>query len=435
MKKRIISVAALCLAAIMAFGSCSKPVSSTSPSQPATTSSPASGEKSPLKADGETLTVWMPPFGSEDVSDQEFWEKTFAPLAESTGATIKVEIIPWDNYEQKYLTAITSNTGPDIGYMYMEMISDFVDMGALTPMDEYLTQEDRDNYLYLEKGNVKGGQYMMPITVGNVRVLFCNMDILNKADITAPPTTWDEFIKTCQAIKEKVPGVDPILLPWGDGQSALNAVFYPPLLQAGGNFFNEKGELTITTPEALEAAQFLYDMKFKYDILPEKCTSMKASNTSEAFAAGTNAMVIMGNQNGAKYTKAGINWDYTTSLKGKQTGTFSVADSLVLMSVAKNKELAMEAIRLMTSAPTLEAFNEEISKQAPISKNEKYMAQPEFKEMFENEKDTLHVLPAVSGSAKVYDMLYKNLQLMIQGQLTPQQALDETANFAKTVLK
>lgn len=86
--------------------------------------------------------------------------------------------------------------------MYMEMISDFIDMGALTPMDNYLTQEDRDNYLYLSKGCIKGGQYMLPLSVGNVRVLFCNMDILNAAGITAPPKTWDEFIKTCQAIKD-----------------------------------------------------------------------------------------------------------------------------------------------------------------------------------------------------------------------------------------
>lgn len=439
MKKTILSIAALSLAATMIMGGCSStaPQSSTASSTPQAENSQESSVAQPAgkSAEGQSLTIWVPPFGTEDVSDQKFWEESLAPLSESSGAKISVEITPWDNYEQKYLTAIASKTGPDVGYMYMEMISDFIDMGALTPMDEYLTQADKDTYVYLDKGFIKGGQYMLPLSVGNVRVLFCNMDILNAAGITETPKTWDDLIKTCQAIKEKCPDKDPILLPWGDGQSALNAVYYPPLLQAGGDFFDKDGKLSITTPEALEAAQFLYDMKFKYDILPEKCTSMKASDTSEGFAAGTNAMVIMGNQNAAKYTTAGINWDYTASLMGKQRGTFSVADSLVLMSACENKELAMDAMRMMTSIPTMEKFHTDISQQAPINKGEKYLANPKFQSMFEEDKEILNVLPAVSGSAKVYDMLYKNLQLMIQGQLTPQQALDDTAKYAETVLK
>ncbi|AET61029.1 extracellular solute-binding protein family 1 [Paenibacillus terrae HPL-003] len=53
----------------------------------------------------------------------------------------------------------------------------------------------------------------------------------------------------------------------------------------------------------------------------------------------------MGTSLSADLDKAGINWDYTTSLTEKQGGTFAAADSLVMLRTAKNKELASELIK------------------------------------------------------------------------------------------
>ena len=61
---------------------------------------------------------------------------------------------PWGNYEEKYLTAFSSGQGPDVEYMYLEMYNDFIDMGALEPLDECFTEEEISNYLYYDLGNV-----------------------------------------------------------------------------------------------------------------------------------------------------------------------------------------------------------------------------------------------------------------------------------------
>lgn len=60
----------------------------------------------------------------------------------------------------------SSGEGPDVGYMYLEMFNDFIEMGALEPLDAYITDADRENYLYLDKGFIKGKQYTMPFIVG-----------------------------------------------------------------------------------------------------------------------------------------------------------------------------------------------------------------------------------------------------------------------------
>ena len=150
----------------------------------------------------ESLDVWMPPL-SENQDDKEIWEELLAPFEEENNVEVNVEIVPWGNYEEKYLTGVTSGEGPDVGYMYMEMLGDFIDMGAVEPLDEYLTDEDKDNFLYLDNGVIDGKQYCLPMIVGNVIVMCYNKDILAANGITEVPDncTWDQFIEICQQIK------------------------------------------------------------------------------------------------------------------------------------------------------------------------------------------------------------------------------------------
>ncbi len=162
MKKRIF---AALLAATMAVGMVSGCGSSKSDSK--------SDEKT-------TLNLWMLSFASTDgeVTDKEFWNEKMEQFEKDNDCDVKVTIVPWDSYEDKYLTGTTSNDGPDVEYMYMEMFYDYIDMGALTDVDQYFTDEEKDNYIYYEKGNIKDGQYGLPVVVGNPRILVANMDIL-----------------------------------------------------------------------------------------------------------------------------------------------------------------------------------------------------------------------------------------------------------------
>ena len=109
----------------------------------------------------------------------------------------------------------------DVGYMYMEMLGDFIDMGAVEPLDEYLTDEDKDNFLYLDNGVIDRKQYCLPMIVGNVIVMCYNKDILAANGITEVPDncTWDQFIEICQQIKVGADGsseVYPLVQRWGN---------------------------------------------------------------------------------------------------------------------------------------------------------------------------------------------------------------------------
>lgn len=406
---------------------------STSPAAETKDSTPAPATEEKTK----TLDVWLPPL-SANQDDKQIWDGIMDSFEEEYNVTVNVEIVPWGNYEEKYLTGITSGEGPDVGYMYMEMITDFIDMGALEPLDDYLTDQDKDNFLYLSNGIIRGKQYCLPIIVGNAVVLCYNKDILEANGITEIPSTWDEFIMTCKQIKVGADGVSevyPFVQRWGNPSiSTLNTSFYPYVWQSGGQLFNDEGNAMVIDSEAGKAAvQYLYDLRFTHGILPEIVTSLTEDDCISYFCEGKTAFVEMETTSTANFDTAGVNWGFITSLENPEKGTFVASDSLVLMSNAEDKELAYKLIQHMLSGTSMTTYHAS-AKFAPIAKDEDYHDNPAFKSVYEEDGSALHSLPAVKGSSKIYDTLYKNLQLMMMGEMTPEDVISETVTYAGTIL-
>ena len=400
-----------------------------------TTASSGTGGSTPTGEKTDML-LWLPPYATGgEALDQEWWTETLAPWAEENNVNLTIEITPWGNYEEKYLTAFSSGQGPDVGYMYLEMYNDFIDMGALEPLDAYFTEEEISNYLYYDLGNVKGAQYTLPFIVGNARILYFNMDILNEAGVTELPTAWQDLVDVCTQVKEaNLEGVIPFAQEWADPAiGALNNLFYPYLWQAGGDIFNENGEVALTENDAaVKAAQFLYDLRYTYEILPDESMSMTGNDIRDQFAAGNVAVASMSANVASIFDEAGINWDFVPSLEDETKATWIAADSLIMNAASENKELAASLMKHITSPAIMEKFHSELSAFPPISKGEKYLDNERFKDLYAD--DTyLHTLPVAPNSFKVMDSLYKNLQLMMLGDLTPEQAIQQTVDYASSM--
>ena len=385
------------------------------------------------------LLLWLPPFGNGDTLDLEFWNTQLKPWAVENNVNLSIEITPWAGYEEKYLTGFSSGQGPDVGYMYNEMFNDFIEMGAIEDFDKFFTQEEKDNYIYWDKGNIKGGQYALPFVVGNARILYFNMDILNEAGVTELPKTWDDLIVVASKIKDaNIEDVIPFSQEWADPAiGALNTMFYPYLWQAGGDIFNEDGtEVALMYNDAaVSAAQFLHDLRFKYNLLSEESMAMTGPAQKELFKEGKIAIACMDANAANDLTEANINWDFVSSLEKDQKAIWVASDSLIMNSKSKNKELAADLMKYMTSKEVMEAFHNDIAKFPPITKDAQYLDNERFKNMYENESEYFHTLPVAKGSFKVMDTLYKNLQLMMLGDLTPEEAIRETVEYSMNILK
>lgn len=435
MKKRI-SLILILVFTLTLFAGCggSNGVDAGNNTTPPTSATPGNSAAPAQKSD---LLLWLPPFGTGDSLDKEFWSKTLAPWAEENNVNLSIEITPWGNYEEKYLTGFSSGEGPDVGYMYLEMFNNFIDMGALEPMEDYFTQEEKDNYLHLEKGFIKGHQYTIPFVVGNARILYFNMDILAEAGVTELPKTWNDLINVTQKVKDaNLSGVMPFAQEWADPAiGALNNIFYPYLWQAGGDIYNADGTQValMDNDAAVKAAQFLYDLKFTHQVLPEESMALTGNDVKALFLEGKVAVASMAANASGELTKAGINWDFVPSLEDQTQAIWVAADALIVNSASKNKEKAVELIKHITSGEVMGKYHSEIAAFPPITKDEPYNDDPRFQDMYQNQTQYFRSLPVANGAFKVMDSLYKNLQLMMLGDLTPEEAIQKTVEYSQSI--
>lgn len=394
-----------------------------------------------VSADGMTeLSLWMPPYVSSDddtALDLGFWQETLAPWAEENNVKLNISIIPWGNYEERYLTAFVGNEGPDVGYMYNEMLYEYISNDMLEPMDDYVTDEQRENSLYLNQGVIMGKQYTIPFGVGGARVMYYNMDLLSEAGVTKEPETWEEFTNAAIKVKENcADDVIPFAGDWAtQSVGSLNHLYYPYMWQAGGELFNEEGtEVALLDNDgAVDAAQFLYDLRFKYEVIPEESMTFQENDVITLFSEGKIAMCCLSNAISSTFTDAGINWSFVPGLKmnaESEWKTWIGADSLVLNKASKNKDLAYSLISYITSTPVMTIVHSDLFTEIPLNRDEPYLADEAFKDM-SMESDNLRVLPVAKNAANVMQSLKSNLQLMMMGNITPEQAIQDTVTYAQ----
>jgi len=388
------------------------------------------------QATPDTLEIWLPTaFASASSTDEKaVWTEILAPFEEEHGVSVNLTLIPWASYEEKYLTGISSGEGPAVGYMYTEMMGDYVANGALVAFDEYLSDAAAEKMLYLPQGQIQGEQYAMPFVVGGMRVLWANTDLLAQAGIDDLPQTWDDLLEDSQMLLDA--GITPMLQEWGaPDRGMLNHTFFPLLWQAGGEILTEDGSKTaFNSPEGIEAAEFLMELLEK-GYMPSSVSGLNGDEVKAAFLSGQTAFMYGSDGTLPELEGTGIKADFVPSLAGKQEGTFVASDALVMLQACPDKQLCTELVEHILDAPQMTLFHERIVAYPPITTDEEADPTSAFAAAYEEKSDDLRSLPIAAGGAAVYNSLYQNLQQMILGQKSPEEALRDAATAGDAALE
>ena len=376
------------------------------------------------------LTVWLPIYQFGDgISDADFWNGKFDAFEEENNCTINLEILSWTDYATQIYTGLLSDEGPDV--VYVTETYDLIDAGLLAPLDEYLTDEDYEKYLYLEQGayNSDGQLCTFPMMAGNPCVVFYNMDMLEAAGITELPTTWDEFMDVCLTLKEANPDVWPFISSWGasNGVSAMLAGFWPFFFQAGGTVLDEEGNLNLGSDATLEALTYINSFK-ENGIFDDSIVSMDDPNGH--FVNGEAAIIINGTGNASTFTEAGITWQCQLGLEGPAgMATNMSVDSLAISSYCEDKALAAELIKYITSAECMDEYHSEIYGMPSLTTDATYTEPEPFQSMYNDYSDVMYSVPSYEGSASFADYFQAQVQGMLMGQLTPEQVISESMTY------
>lgn len=382
----------------------------------------------------DKLEVWMPtPHGAKSTDEElAYYEEIVADFEEENDVEVTITQIPWASYEDKYLTGVSSGEGPDVGYMYNEMIGDYMENGAISAMDEYLSDEFKDNHLFLDQGVFEDEQFMIPYVVGNARVIWANLDILEDSGVEELPTDWAEFQEAAKQVADA--GYEAVLQPWGEGNSGvLNQIFYPYFWQAGGELFTEDGSATAFNSEAgLEAVGFITDL-MDSGAMSSDASGMDQDDVDALFLEGEIAFHFDSQSIALDVDEQDFEADFIASLTNKQQATFVANDGLVLFDAAEDKDLAAKLIETLLADEAMSKFHQEVVSYPPVTKGET-ADDDRFSEIYE-QPDMLQSLPIQPNSAPVYNALHKNLQQVVGGSKTAEEALQDAADEGDAALQ
>lgn len=426
MKKKIVSVLLVAAMAASMFTGCG---------------SKSDSKKSDSKSGEKTLEVWVPPL---DDATEKNWGDLLKDWEKEKDCKVNLTVIPWDKYEETYTTALNSGEGPDVGYMYNEMFPTYIDAGAVEDMSSYVTDEDKKEYKYLSNGNMMDGQYGWPLVTGVPFVLYYNEDILNALGEKAPET-WDDFARICQEATKDTDGdgkVDQYGFACGMNTSdigamqILNAYYYSALWQNGGQVYNDDLKSVSFADEAgKEAVTWLKGLT---SYMNEDFMSLSWSDAfSNVFGAGKAAFGITRSSqtDGTTFaeTYPNLNWNFVTSLKNKDFGTFGATDCLTLMSACEDKDLAMDFIKYVTGSEFMTAYHAKCPG-AALTESEPYVGDEKMEKIYTEDKDKWHGIQAGPCGTQILNQLAADFQGIMSGETSVDEGLKEAEDYANGLL-
>ena len=426
MKKKIVSVLLVAAMAVSMFTGCG---------------SKSDSKKSDSKSGEKTLEVWVPPL---DDATEKNWGDLLKDWEKEKDCKVNLTVIPWDKYEEAYTTALNSGDGPDIGYMYTSMFPTYIDAGAIEDMSSYVTDEDKKECKYLSNGNMMDGQYGWPLVTGVPFVLYYNEDILNALGEKAPET-WDDFARICQEATKDTDGdgkVDQYGFACGMNTSdigamqILNAYYFGALWQNGGDIYNDDLKSVRFADEAgKEAVTWLKGLT---SYMNEDFMSLSWSDAfSNVFGAGKAAFGITRSSqtDGTTFaeTYPDLNWNFVTSLKNKEYGTFGATDCLTLMSACEDKDLGMDFIKYVTGSEFMTEYHAKCPG-AVLTESEPYVGDEKMEKIYTEDKDKWHGIQTGPCGTEILTQLAADLQGIMSGETSVDEGLKEAEDYANGLL-
>ena len=300
-----------------------------------------------------TITFWGAYGNGGNSTQQDVLESTLIPAFEKANPGVEVEYldVPYDDLLQKLTTSAAGDELPDLVRADLGWVPRFAELGVLVPlsqeMDDFDELADRTFPGVLSTNLWKGDYYGLPLDT-NTRVLISNPAGLEAAGLTAPPSTFEEFVDAAKALEGS-----GITLFADGGLGAWNLM---PWIWSGGGDITDAGLTTSTgyldSAENVATVQMLVDLYQAGQASSGLVGNEGAVSTSDGLPAGTYATILDGPWMTGIW--AGQFPDFApvySPVPAGDGGSISVVggEDIVLTASSEHQEEAMEFIRFTQS--------------------------------------------------------------------------------------
>ncbi len=184
------------------------------------------------------------------------------------GIKVKMEAIPYGDYETKLRTALGAGNPPDIMGIDGPNLAAYAHQDALLSLDDYLDADGNKDDIappVLQSLTYNGHVYAAPQNDASIG-MFYNKKLFEKNGVALPskdpsqPWTWEQVLDAATKIndpKNKIYGIDPA---WGLGiDEGSTFVKMPFIWQAGGEILSPDGTQVkgfLDSPESRKGLEF-----------------------------------------------------------------------------------------------------------------------------------------------------------------------------------
>jgi multiple sugar transport system substrate-binding protein len=325
-----------------------------------TSSSAASGPDS-LK--GQTVRLWIMPNGPDPKNDID---KLLEPFTAKTGIKVDTEVVGWDVQQDRIRNAAVSGEGPDITQAGTTQVPFFAALQGFEDLSDRVEDVGGeaaypDGVWTTTQMAGQDGIWAVPWFT-EARAIYYRKDVLKKAGVDEEGAfaDWDAMTATLQAIKDKVPGIEPFGSP---GKKAFDLVHHvmPFVWDAGGaELTDDNTKSAINSPEAAEGVSYFADLLQK-GLYDKSQLQRDGTQVENQFKGGRIAVWIGGPWTYASTTRTDDeNWvpaarknvgiaPMPTAPGGGEGYTFVGGSNLMMFKSAKNKDAAWEVMKYMST--------------------------------------------------------------------------------------
>ncbi|NLK07178.1 MAG: ABC transporter substrate-binding protein [Firmicutes bacterium] len=393
----------------------------------------------------EQVTFWTNHSGEPDRSTLESIVTKFNESQDKY--EVEMTVVPGSETDvAKLMTAVAAGTGPDVYLIDRFTTAQRAVAGALTDLTPFIERagwKPQDEYLpfAITESTWAGKVYSLPFDTDTRALYYRKPDFTEVGlDPEAPPATIDELTQVMDKLTKRITErrFDRLgLIPWmGQGWH------YTWGWAFGGEFYDVANQqLTVNDPAIVESFAWQADVADKYGIAAiQGFASAFGSEAQDPFIAGKVSMIIDGDWKIAGLKIFGPELDYGITNIPTKPGvgpvTWAGGWAMALPRGAKNPDGGFEFARFAAGPVGQEIYTRETSHlptiKALVDRTD-LLADPRH-EFFLAGLPFAKSRPAVPVGALLWDELTAARDYVINGDKTPQQALDDVIDRVQSEL-
>lgn len=405
-----------------------------------------------------SLTVWLTPQwkgvfdGTEEGADYDSFLKEAAAryTADHPNVSIDVQVIDGSSRDENLSVAQETNTLPDVMFEGAFTLSSFYHRGAIVPLTEIITEEDKadiaqgiwDNCM-VEDEIFIFPFFHMPGTLIYNADMFEAAGLGDKVGGEYEIATWtpEEFKEILQTLKEANPGVYPMALFALNNQADTWNLAY--LRMFGNEFYGEDNKLIVNEESGVKALQYILDLYNEGLTVPGAESLDSNTNNAmfqnQAIAVSFTNSVLMANlaTDMANGTVPAFNYRLANIPGDPHPNSFTYVTGAMVMNTGDEARIAAAkdfvkyfctdpelVLASKNGTPVRASVVEQVSDELPYL--EAYNANDQY--LFNFSKN-------LAGYTELRNVLFPELQAALTGEKTAQEALDSYVAAGNKILE